>query len=114
MNEVNKSLKMGVNRGCKFTLNFRTDVFRYLFNGKGISSSHGAGSLYSIEHFETVYFPGGWHRIFDKLGDGCKISFPLRMMSRVRWSQIHKGGDAGNHASVTSKYYDEVCTMWIV
>ena len=34
MNEVNKSLKMGVNRGCKFTLNFRMDIFIYLFNGK--------------------------------------------------------------------------------
>jgi hypothetical protein len=31
---VNISLKMGVNRGCNISVNFRTDVFEFLFKHK--------------------------------------------------------------------------------
>ena len=33
--EVHRSLKLGVNTNCSFSIGFRIDVFDFLFKGKG-------------------------------------------------------------------------------
>ena len=42
----------GVNRCHKFSLQFRTDVFIALFNGKGKSPTRGREQLYDLEDFD--------------------------------------------------------------
>ena len=52
MDAINRSLKMGMNRGCRLTVKFRTDVFKFLFEGKGREYSYGTGRLYKQEDFD--------------------------------------------------------------
>ena len=42
---------------------------------------------YSLEDFDAQYFTQDWHTSHDKLGNGCKIDFPLYMYSKVKFSQ---------------------------
>ena len=44
--EVHRSLKLGVNLNCSFSVAFRVDVFNFLFNGKGSVPPSGRGNLF--------------------------------------------------------------------
>jgi hypothetical protein len=61
---INKSLKMGVNRGHHLTVNCRTDVFHFC-----------SKRLYELADFDRNFFPKGWHQVHDQLGDGCAVRF---------------------------------------
>ena len=43
---LNASLKSGATRKCKFSVEFRIDVFRYLFRDSGTKTCFGLGKLY--------------------------------------------------------------------
>jgi len=111
---INHSLKVGVNRGCHFTVNFRTDVFRFLFKNRGRTSEHGSGHLYELDDFNPVYFPPDWFKAFDKLGDGCEVEFPIRMCSRLKWSAVVYGKCSTNVLSPKEKCYEETCSVWLI
>ena len=83
MDVVNKSLKKGVNEACHLTVDFRTDVFAFLFGNKG---RHGKGRLYILDDFDRTDFPRDWQIVHDRLGDGCTVDFPICMYSWVKWS----------------------------
>ena len=55
-NEVVRSLKSGVNRRCSFSVLFRTDVFRFLFGGKGDDCPYRLGRFYNLEDFDGAFF----------------------------------------------------------
>ena len=80
------SLKSGVNLNCTFTIEFRTDVYRFLFGDKGHCAHNKEGRLYSLDDFCKEYFCGEWYRCYDSLGDGCEVDFPIRLCSELRWS----------------------------
>ena len=85
---VNRSLKMGVNSNCKIEVEFRTDVFKYLFNNKGRKPPTGRGLVYDLDDFDKTYFTDNWYVAYDKLGDGCCVDFPIRLESKLRWSTL--------------------------
>ena len=60
---VNRSLKMGVNRGGHISVLFRTDVFRFLFKDKETICEHGCGLFFELEHFSSEFFPAGWYKV---------------------------------------------------
>ena len=70
-----KSLKSGCIRRCKFSTPFRMDVFKYLFEGKGVRPSFGQGTNYEKENFDEIFFPSNWDVAYDHLGDGCKVHY---------------------------------------
>ena len=86
MAEVSRSLDLGVNLCTSFTIPFRTDVFKFLFDGKGRESPFGNGLFYDIDAFDATYFPAEWNVAYDRLGDGCEILFPIRMHSTLEWA----------------------------
>lgn len=86
VSSIQHSLKLGVNTNCKFSLEFRTDVFNFIFSGKGTTPPTGRGTFYELEDFGSTYFPAGWHVVYDRLGDGCGIDFPVRLESKLKWS----------------------------
>ena len=45
------SLKSGAIRKCQFTVEFRMDVFRYLFRDRGTKPTRGVGKLYQKVDF---------------------------------------------------------------
>lgn len=85
---VCSSLRAGTIRNSRFTIPFPTDVFTVLFGGKGQEVSRGRGRLYSLEDFDSKYFNSTWFVCYDKLGNGCRITFPVRLESVVRFSPI--------------------------
>ena len=80
------SLKAGVNLHCRFTVHFRTDVYRFLFGDKGHHAHKKEGRLFMLDDFCKEYFSGEWHRCYDRLRDGCEVDFPIRITSKLRWS----------------------------
>ena len=115
MDAINRSLKMGVNRGCRLSVNVRTDVLKFLFEGKCRQYPHEAGHLYTLEDFDKKYFPTDWHRVYDRLGDGCKVQFPLRMVSKVKWSTTMYTSDSVRGMVLPKKkHFYEVCILWLV
>ena len=51
---LQESLKAGLIRNCKFNLEFRGDVFMYLFNGKG--RKYKKGFMYDRSDFVDTFF----------------------------------------------------------
>ena len=84
---VTRSLQAGVVRNCSFCIPFRTDVFNFLFNGKGTVVSRRRGRSYSLQDFDAQHFSHQWYITHNKLGDGCEIVFPLHMHSTVKYTQ---------------------------
>ena len=79
ISEVHRSLKLDVNVHCKFSVPFRIDVFNLLFNCKSALPPTGRGKFYELGDFPSTYFPLDWFVVYDKLGNGCKIDFPVRV-----------------------------------
>ena len=42
---------------------------------------------FNSEDFTPIFFTLGWDTVFDHLGDGCCIHFPVEMKSAIRWSK---------------------------
>ena len=77
---IDASLRMGSIKNCRFAVEFRRDVFVKLFNS---NCSH----LYSEEDFPSELFPPEWSAVYDRLGDGCRIDFPVIMKPSLKWSR---------------------------
>ena len=75
-----------VNCSNRLEVEFRVDVFRYLFQGKGHAPPRGRGLFYNLEEFDETYFMDERYIVYDRLGDGCKIDFPIRLERRIKWS----------------------------
>ena len=52
---IKHSLRLGTIRNSKFNVNFRRDVFKYLFNNCGSSVRHRQGKLYSRSDFNHFF-----------------------------------------------------------
>ena len=106
VSEIARSLRLGVNRACSFSFVFRTDVFKFLFGGKGRASSHTFAHLYLKEDFDDTYFPPDWFSCSDRLGDFCRVCFPICMYSRIKWLPVVY---SKNEHGVTVPSYKEMC-----
>ena len=111
---VQQSLRLGVNLNCKFSVDFRKDIFMYLFKGKGSTPPSGQGKFYDLDDFNTQFFPVHWYRVFDSLGDGCEVQFPIRLLSKVKWSRkVYKKQEDGTLAIVPPTF-TEVLNVTLV
>ena len=68
------------------------------------------GLFYDLEDFNMTYFGGDWHVVFDKLGDGCRVNFPLKLESKLKWSSLVYNFDG----SVKSRIFTEMISVTIV
>ena len=112
-NEVARSLKSGVNRRCSFSVLFRTDVFKFLFGGKGNDCPHKLGKNYNLEDFDGALFSPEWYRCYDRLGDGCTVQFPMRMYSRILWSPVAYLKGVDDVVTPKKRSFKEICNVWI-
>lgn len=110
---IGQSLKLGVNRGCHFTVHFQTDAFKFLFDHRGRKSECGSGSLYGSDVFNPVYLPVDLFRVYDKLGDGCEVEFLIRMCSQLKWSPLVYEKSSANVLTPKHKSYEETCSVWL-
>ncbi|KAJ7373254.1 hypothetical protein OS493_012843 [Desmophyllum pertusum] len=68
------------------TVEFRHDVFKYLFQRKGRKSKDKYWTMYEEPDFSKCNFPIQWNSWFDKHGDGCRMRFPVKMRTMLAQS----------------------------
>ena len=85
-----RSLKSGCIRRRSFSARFRLDAFRYLFEGKGTRPSFEQGKNYEKDDFDQRqrFFPTNWDKVYDQLGDGCMVQYPIRICIKLKWSPL--------------------------
>ena len=111
---VKKSLRCGPVCNRTFTLSVRTDVFKFLFNGKG-SVVRGKRSLsYVLDDFDSDYFPSNWYVWYNKLGNGCKVDFPCFMHSYVKFAPTHYLLSDTDTPIAQPRTYEEIVTITLV
>ena len=72
----------------RLSLEFRHDVYKYLFNGKGRDAKEKNWGLLDENDFSKCKLPPNWNCIFDKRGDGVKLRFPLKMRKFLQLSPM--------------------------
>ena len=62
---------------------------------------------YDFDNFNPKYFTPGWDTVFDHLGDGCSVQFPIQMKCTTRWSKklFHK--DVEGTLKLKKRYFVE-------
>ncbi|XP_028418649.1 chromobox protein homolog 8-like [Dendronephthya gigantea] len=63
----------------KLTVEFRHDVYNYLFGGKGKAAEQKSWTLFEEQDFVNCGLPNNWNCRYDKHGDGVKMLFPVKM-----------------------------------
>ena len=113
---IQGSLRRGINLNCKFNVEFRVDVFSYmyLFSGIGSLPPSGQGKLYNLDDFNPTFFPGNWFIVYDKLGNGCKVDFPVRLESKLKWSPTVYDKLPNGTVVVREKIFTEVLVVTLV
>ena len=78
-----------------FSVDFNFDVFRFLFKDKGRTPSKGQGLLYDKNDFASEFFHKDWDVVLDRLGDGCRVEFPVQLRPIVKFSKkcFFRGSD---------------------
>ena len=79
--EVHRSLKLGVYVHCSLKV-------------KSSVPPTGRGNFFDLADFSNVYFPHDWYVVYDKLGNGCKVGFPVRLESN---KLLRLDGTVGAH-----------------
>ncbi|CAB4031911.1 Hypothetical predicted protein [Paramuricea clavata] len=79
----------------RISIDFRHDVYKFLFVGKGKQAEQRGYILFEENDFSKCRLPKYWNCLFDQHGDGIKINFPVKMrhfLARSRKSFVRKGG----------------------
>ena len=89
---------------------FRTDVFKFLFQGKGRVLNFWV--LLEVRDFTQTYFPVGWDVCLDSHGQGTRICFPLK--NRQFYTMSPKKYTRGNSGyNVALRAYEEKITFML-
>ena len=67
-------------------LSFHHDCYRFLFFGKGRPSKDGKSTMLEKDDFARCNFHDLWEQCLDKLGDGVRIKFPVKIHITLGWS----------------------------
>ena len=102
ISSIKHSLKLGI---C---IEFRSDVFNFLFSGKGEVPESGLGLLYNRIDFDSRYFTEDWWIAYDKLGDGCCIDYPIRMRPSLKYGPKYYSKNSNNVVVEKSRDFTEV------
>ena len=83
---VEASLHCGSLFTTKLTIHFRHDVYKYVFKDKRECLEN---------DFSKEFFPPKWDVAFNKIGDGCRIQYPILFKPAIQWSKTTyvKDGD---------------------
>ena len=77
-------------------IRFRHDIFQYIFNGKGTKSDDGKYTFLAKNDFVRCAFPEDRDQLVNCLGDGVKVTFPIK--ARIFLSQSPK-----KHSSINGQ-----------
>ena len=77
------------------TINFRGDVYRFLFKNKG----HYQDGWHLLDKvaFPNKFFPEFWDHCPDSHGQGIKVFYPMKVRSFISWSPKKYSVGEGHH-----------------
>ena len=82
---------------------FKHANFNFLFRHRGCKSNDSGAIVLERDNFKRCHFPNSWYMTIDRIGDGVKIDFPVKVRLFMGWSpKIHSltGGQLYNsHAT---------------
>lgn len=110
---VARSLKVGCIRANEFNVEFSLDVFRSLFNNKGtVTALDGStrGKLYELSDFED-HFPKGWNTLYNKLGDGCTVDFPIVMLPSINYGPKRYYKKCNGSVIGITRFFSEIVSV---
>lgn len=87
-------------------MEFRHDVFKYLFHNKGRKSPEKYWTLYEEGDFSKCQLPNLWNCVFDKHGDGHRMRFPVKMRTLL-------GRSPKSHEKLGDKVVEKVSIKFI-
>ena len=114
VSSINSSLRVGTIRCCKFNFEFRLDVFKFLFGGKGQQTQHQRGMDYNKEDFDSKYFSTDWHVHYDRLGNGCEVDFPIHLYPSIKFSARSYFKDANGKLTPKLQTFTETLTVTVL
>lgn len=85
---IKSSLKKGITRYNKLRIEFRSDVFRFLFGGKGKDINKRKGREYSKDDFDESYFAIDWFKCYNIYQECSYIDFPIIMYTYIKYSPL--------------------------
>lgn len=97
---IEQSLMAGSIRKYKFTVPFRHDVFKHLFEQK-------EDRCYALADFPPHLFPSGWNTVYSVIGDGCTVEFPVKMTPYLKWSRKCYYKKTDGSLDVKPRYFTE-------
>lgn len=95
------------------SLEFRHDVFKYLFKGKGRNAEERNWRLFDESDFIRCKLPSNWNCLFDKHGDGVKIRFPVKMRKFMQLSPKTYQRVGGGIIEVPRAYNEKISIKFI-
>ena len=110
---IQKSLKTGTLRDNKVSLEFRSEVYNYTFQGKG-RKDRGWQLMTQQDMESCCCLPKDWHTRWDSLGDGCSIDFPLKLKWNLKWSPVHYKKLPSGVVEKKKQSFSETLNMFIV
>ena len=81
-------MNVGVIRNCSFSVNFRRDVFNFLFGNRGSVVSCRKGQSYDRNDFSDLFHLSDFV-LYNKFNEGVKVVFPVYMYSYVKNVHCH-------------------------
>ncbi|XP_028412495.1 uncharacterized protein LOC114535332 [Dendronephthya gigantea] len=100
-------LKLKSRSKKNITIDFDHDCFRYIFNGKGKQSKDGKYLLLDKADFDRCKFDGNWDTVGDKIGDGVRVKYPIKVRTVLTKSPrnftVVSGKRSGKSSNVAGK-----------
>jgi hypothetical protein len=91
------------------TVEFRQDVFSFLFMGKG--TKHGLWFLLEKKDFEETFFSNDWNNLLDHHGQGTKLHFPVKVRHFISWSPTQHIVETSGNVVPSPRSYLEKMSM---
>lgn len=97
----------------RILLEFRHDVFKYLFYGMGKPAEQKQWTLYEEKDFSRCKLPENWSCLFDCHGDGVKIKYPLKMRTFLGRSPKNHKKKGSEIVAIPQTYVEKISAVFI-
>lgn len=100
---IQDSLRCGIIRKSWITIPCRHDVFRHIFSST-------ANNQYMQSDFSAPHFRSDWDVVYNSIGDGYKILYPIIMRPRLQWSRkYYEKNEDGKFVPKPRRFMEVVC-----
>ena len=101
---MDRSLRAGTTKSTQVTVEFRHDIFKYLFNNKINLSAQDFPCKWFVNGWDQCYFERRSHRNEHKHYNGYRLLYPVIVKNKyLAWSRSKFCQNSSSTSSVTSK-----------